>query len=100
GYWETRASPAVSLAARASRRLRPSAPLRISARSSMASFARLAEDMGADILHSPVQIFSRLDFRVPAVLNLHDLQHLHFPENFRPSDIEARNHAYGLSAAL
>lgn len=100
GYWETRSSPAISLATRASRRLRPGSPMRISARTSMATFHRLAEDMGADLLHSPVQIFSRLDFQVPAVLNLHDLQHLHFPENFRPSDIEARNHAYGLSAAL
>lgn len=100
GYWETRSSSVTSVAARASRWLRPSAPFRVVARSSMATFSRVAEDIGADLLHSPVQIFSKLDFRVPAVLNLHDLQHLHFPENFRPSDIEARNHAYGLSAAL
>jgi len=100
GYWETRSSLAISFAAKASRRLRPASPMRISARTSMATFHRLAEDIGADLLHSPVQIFSKLDFRIPSVLNLHDLQHLHFPENFRPSDIEARNHAYGLSAAL
>ncbi len=100
GYWETRSSNAISVAIRASRWLRPASPLNITAQSSMATFSRLAEDIGADLLHSPVQIFSRFDFRVPTVLNLHDLQHLHFPENFRPSDIEARNHYYGLSAAL
>ncbi len=47
-----------------------------------------------------MQIFSKLDFRIPSVLNLHDLQHLHFPENFTPSDIDARNRLYGLSATL
>ena len=67
---------------------------------SLATFAFLKEDTGIDILHSPVQIFSKLDFNLPSVLNLHDLQHLHFPENFRPSDIAARNYLYGLSASL
>ena len=73
---------------------------RASSRTAVATFARLAEDAGIQVLHSPVQIFSVPDFRLPAVLNLHDLQHLHFPENFRSSDIEARNHLYGLSTAL
>jgi glycosyltransferase involved in cell wall biosynthesis len=73
---------------------------RLGAASSMPTFSRLREDIGADILHSPVQIFSRPDFRIPSVLNLHDLQHLHFPENFTPSDIEARKRLYGLSAAI
>ncbi|MFC5355650.1 glycosyltransferase family 4 protein, partial [Azospirillum himalayense] len=65
-----------------------------------ASFARLREDAGVQILHCPVQCYSLFDFNVPAVFHLHDLQHLHFPENFRPSDVEARNHYYGLSADL
>ncbi|MGY2803717.1 FkbM family methyltransferase [Bradyrhizobium sp. USDA 4506] len=73
---------------------------RLSAGSSMATFSRLREDIGVDVLHSPVQIFSLLDFRIPSVLNLHDLQHLHFPENFLPSDIEARNRLYRRSASL
>jgi FkbM family methyltransferase len=75
-------------------------PKRLSAATSMATFSQLRQDIGADVLHSPVQVFSALDFRIPSVLNLHDLQHLHFPENFQPTDIEARNHLYGLSAAL
>lgn len=73
---------------------------RLSATKSMITYSRLAEDLGIHVLHSPVQIFSAVDFQVPAVLNLHDLQHLHFPHNFRASDIEARNYLYGLSAAL
>jgi|GEM_PF-1284109 len=75
-------------------------PTRLSAAKSMITYSRLAEDLGIQVLHSPVQIFSALDFRVPGVLNLHDLQHLHFPQNFRTSDIEARNYFYGLSAGL
>jgi FkbM family methyltransferase len=65
-----------------------------------ASFSRLLEETGARILHSPVQIFSCLDFNIPSVFHLHDLQHLHFPENFSSGDIGARNRYYGLSADL
>ncbi len=64
------------------------------------SFARLGEDRGIQLLHSPVQIFSQTDFTVPAVLNLHDLQHLHYPENFTPGDLEARHRLYSQSAEL
>ncbi|OGQ89317.1 MAG: hypothetical protein A2289_22550 [Deltaproteobacteria bacterium RIFOXYA12_FULL_58_15] len=64
------------------------------------SFAHVRSQLGVDVLHSPVQIFSRTDFNLPAVLNLHDLQHLHYPENFTPGDLEARNHLYGESACL
>ena len=55
-----------------------------------ASFAHLHEEIGAQILHCPVQIYSLLDFNIPAVLHLHDLQHLHFPENFSEGDLQAR----------
>ncbi|WP_271575098.1 FkbM family methyltransferase [Bradyrhizobium sp. CCBAU 11361] len=99
GYFVMRRSAAIGLAIDVSNRLL-SRTRRLSATTSMATFSRLREDIGVDILHSPVQIFSVLDFRVPSVLNLHDLQHLHFPENFSPSDIEARNRLYGLSASL
>jgi glycosyltransferase involved in cell wall biosynthesis len=64
------------------------------------SFAPLGETLAVDILHSPVQVFSQTDFTVPGVLNLHDLQHLHHPENFTAGDLEARNRLYGQSAAL
>ncbi len=61
-------------------------------------FSKLHHETGIDILHSPVQVFSRCDFTVPGVLNLHDLQHLHHPENFTPGDLEARHRLYGQSA--
>ncbi|MGC0389259.1 FkbM family methyltransferase [Bradyrhizobium sp. USDA 241] len=99
GYFVMRESRAVGLSIEVSNRLRGRSS-RLTAASSLATFAHLREDIGVDILHSPVQIFSTLDFRVPSVLNLHDLQHLHFPENFTPSDIDARNRLYGLSASL
>ena len=98
-YFIMRVSRAMDFSIRTINRI-PGRNARISASTSMATFSRLAEDIGADVLHSPVQIFSNLDFRVPAVLNLHDLQHLHFPENFKPSDIDARNYLYSLSANL
>lgn len=63
------------------------------------SFADLYEASGISILHSPMQLFSVNDFSVPSVLNLHDLQHLHLPENFQPNDIEARNELYPRAAA-
>ena len=99
GYFVVRQSWAMGLSIKVANRLLGKTA-RLSAAKSLATFASLAEDIGADLLHSPVQIFSTLDFRIPSVLNLHDLQHLHFPENFNPSDIDARNHLYGLSAAL
>ena len=64
------------------------------------SFARLRERLGIDVLHSPVQIFSRTDFLMPSVLNLHDLQHLHHPENFTEGDLRARSRLYAHSVAL
>lgn len=99
GYLVFPVTPAIRTGLRL-RRLAGRGEARASSRTAVATFARLAEDAGIQVLHSPVQIFSVLDFRLPAVLNLHDLQHLHFPENFRPSDIEARNHLYGLSTSL
>ena len=98
GYMVARGSFAVRAAIAASRRL--GRPAQLVPATSLATFSRLREDFGVDVLHSPVQVFSLLDFRAPAVLNLHDLQHLHFPENFRPSDIEARERFYRLSAGL
>jgi glycosyltransferase involved in cell wall biosynthesis len=66
----------------------------------LVSFSDLATICGAKILHSPVQLFSTFDFSIPAVLNLHDLQHLHFPEDFSARELEARNKLYTLSANL
>ena len=66
----------------------------------LVSFSDLVTICGAKILHSPVQSFSTFDFSIPGVLNLHDLQHMHFPENFSACELEARNKLYTLSANL
>lgn len=99
GYFVVRLSRAIDLGIRAARKAGRTQSRQTPALS-LATFHSLDREVGADILHSPVQIFSRNDFSLPAVLNLHDLQHLHFPENFRQSDIDARNHLYGLSSTL
>jgi glycosyltransferase involved in cell wall biosynthesis len=62
------------------------------------SFSDLHE-IGIEILHSPVQIFAADDFSIPSVLNLHDLQHFHFPENFILSELAYRNETYPCAAA-
>jgi glycosyltransferase involved in cell wall biosynthesis len=66
----------------------------------LVSFSDLATICGAKILHSPVQSFSTFVFSIPGVLNLHDLQHMHFPENFSAGELEVRNKLYTLSANL
>jgi glycosyltransferase involved in cell wall biosynthesis len=71
--------------------------LTILARDSV-SFSKIEENLGVSMLHSPVQIFTAFDFQVPAILNLHDMQHKYFPENFSSGDLEARDYYYKLSA--
>ncbi|HEX6984549.1 MAG TPA: hypothetical protein VF170_04195, partial [Planctomycetaceae bacterium] len=61
-------------------------------------FRAIEQELGLDVLHSPVQLFADLGFRAPGVLNLHDLQHVHFPENFTPAEREMRDRLYGDSA--
>jgi FkbM family methyltransferase len=99
GWFEFRATPSMKLAIKAASLLRRGKATASSGKP-VVSFSKLYEQAGIQILHSPVQLFSSLDFGVPSVLNLHDLQHLHFPENFTPSDINARNQLYGLSTSL
>jgi glycosyltransferase involved in cell wall biosynthesis len=99
GYLVFDAAPAVRWAAAAKRKILRLQDQRLQGLA-LVSFAWLRDGLGVDILHSPLQIFSAMDFGLPSVVNLHDLQHLHFPEYFRPSDIEARNHLYGLAAGL
>ncbi len=61
-------------------------------------FGTLEDELGLDILHCPVQMFADESFRSPSVLNLHDLQHIHFPENFTPAELELRRVGYAASA--
>jgi glycosyltransferase involved in cell wall biosynthesis len=99
GYFVIGAGPAARLAVKAWNLVRP-ARERLPADRALLTFSRLAEDLGIEVLHSPVQLFSKLDFRVPAVLNLHDLQHLHHPENFSAEELDTRQQLWARSAAL
>lgn len=63
------------------------------------AFETLEEELGLDVLHCPVQMFADESFRSPSVLNLHDLQHVHFPENFTSAELELRRVRYAASAA-
>lgn len=61
-------------------------------------FSTLEDELGLDLLHCPVQMFADESFGSPSVLNLHDLQHVHFPENFTPAELELRHIHYAASA--
>ncbi len=65
----------------------PSVPFRI-----------VEEELELDLLHCPVQMFADGTFESPGVLNLHDLQHLHFPENFSTAELTLRHQRYDESA--
>ena len=50
------------------------------------------ESLGVDVIHFPSQSF--VISQIPSVYNPHDLQHLHFPEFFTPSQIRSRETIY------
>ncbi|MBI5653906.1 MAG: glycosyltransferase family 4 protein [Chloroflexi bacterium] len=49
------------------------------------------ESLGVDLVHFPYQMLSFC--RTPFIYNPHDLQHLHYPDFFSPSEIAARESA-------
>jgi FkbM family methyltransferase len=99
GYFIFKTAPAMRVARQIAQLVRGT-PVRERVDHVPSNFSLLREEIGAQILHCPVQCYSKFDFDIPAILHLHDLQHLHFPENFSPGDIAARNRLYGLSADL
>src|SRR5687767_8203811 len=52
------------------------------------------ESLGDDVVHFPHQRFVLC--ALPSIYNPHDLQHLHFPQFFKPSEIAWREMAYRL----
>jgi glycosyltransferase involved in cell wall biosynthesis len=50
------------------------------------------ESLGCDVIHFPMQGFVLC--AMPSVYNPHDLQHLHFPQFFRPGEIAERETIY------
>ena len=45
---------------------------------------------GVEVVHFPGNTINPLDIDLPVVLNLHDLQHRHFPEYFNEEEIARR----------
>jgi len=50
------------------------------------------ESLGCDVVHFPHQRFVLCS--LPSIYNPHDLQHLHFPEFFNPSELARRDFVY------
>jgi glycosyltransferase involved in cell wall biosynthesis len=64
------------------------------AQKASAEFQRHKQDAlhrrGVDVVHFPGNTINPLDIELPVVLNLHDLQHRHFPEYFSDEEIARR----------
>ncbi len=69
---------------------------------SLADFQRRKTDLlarhGVDLIHFPGNTINPLDLKLPIVLNLHDLQHRHFPEYFSAAEIANREKWWTASA--
>jgi glycosyltransferase involved in cell wall biosynthesis len=52
----------------------------------------------ADLLHCPGNTINPISLRIPIVLNLHDLQHRHFPEYFSKEELANREKWWVASA--
>jgi len=56
------------------------------------------ENLGCDVIHFPFQHFTLC--ALPTIYNPHDLQHLHYPQFFRPSEIAWREVVYPAACHL
>lgn len=59
---------------------------------------RAIERCGADVVHFPGNAINPIDLDVPAVLNVHDLQHRHYPQYFTPTERDNRESWWSASA--
>jgi glycosyltransferase involved in cell wall biosynthesis len=60
--------------------------------------ADLLRRLSVDLVHFPGNTVNPLELDLPIVLNLHDLQHRHFPHYFTPAEIENRERWWRASA--
>lgn len=74
----------------------------VTGRKALEAFQRRKADLlrrlGVDLVHFPGNTVNPLDLDLPVVLNLHDLQHRHFPHYFAPREVENREHWWRASA--
>jgi glycosyltransferase involved in cell wall biosynthesis len=59
---------------------------------------RVLHRHGVDLVHFPGNTINPLDLDLPVVLNLHDLQHRHFPQYFSRAEIDNREKWWVASA--
>jgi glycosyltransferase involved in cell wall biosynthesis len=62
------------------------------------SRARRVIERTSDVFYYPSTIARMFNSRIPTVLSLHDLQHLHYPEYFDADELHFRSVVYPLSA--
>jgi glycosyltransferase involved in cell wall biosynthesis len=60
--------------------------------------SRVLREHRAELLHCPGNTINPLDLELPIVLNLHDLQHRHFPEYFTAEELANREKWWVASA--
>jgi glycosyltransferase involved in cell wall biosynthesis len=74
----------------------------VEGRKALESFQRqktgLLHQRGVDLVHFPGNTINPLDLDLPIVLNLHDLQHRHFPQYFTHEEIDNREKWWVASA--
>ena len=59
---------------------------------------RLLQQHGVDLLHCPGNTINPIEVNLPVVLNLHDLQHRHFPQYFTAQELANREQWWVASA--
>jgi glycosyltransferase involved in cell wall biosynthesis len=60
--------------------------------------ADLLRRWNIDLIHFPGNTINPLELDIPTVLNLHDLQHRHFPQYFTPPELQNRERWWVASA--
>ncbi|MGB7159651.1 MAG: glycosyltransferase family 1 protein [Tepidisphaeraceae bacterium] len=58
----------------------------------------MIHERGANVVHFPGNAINPLDIDLPAVLNLHDLQHRYFPQYFTPAELANRDQWWAAAA--
>jgi len=52
-----------------------------------------------DILYTPTTVIFPLDYQIKTVVSLHDIQHIHFPENFNRTTLRKRKVSFGITVS-
>lgn len=50
-----------------------------------------------DLLYTPTTVIFPLNYKIQTVVSLHDIQHVHYPENFKKSTLRKRKVLFGIT---